>query len=110
MGLTWLVEKNPDNPSRPGRAVPVRSEIPSIDPAAKPSPLVIRAGDRVVVEEHSAAVEGRLEAVALSSAAVGSFLDVRLKIGSEVVRAVALAAGRAAIVSPGEGRPGEGRP
>lgn len=58
---------------------------------------VIRAGDRLIVEEHTAVADAVLEAQALGPAALGSTLDVRLTIGGRVVRAVALASGRAVL-------------
>jgi flagella basal body P-ring formation protein FlgA len=58
---------------------------------------VIRAGDRLIVEENTAVVEARLEAVALGAAAPGSTFNVRLRIGGRVLRAVALGPGRAAL-------------
>jgi flagella basal body P-ring formation protein FlgA len=63
---------------------------------------VIRIGDRVVVEGVTARVEERLEAVALGNAKVGSPLQVRLKIGGQVMRAILLAPGRARIISQAE--------
>jgi predicted secreted protein len=60
---------------------------------------VIHTGDLLVVEENTAVVEARLEAVALGPAWAGSSFDVRLKIGGKVVRAIALASGRA-VFSP----------
>jgi flagella basal body P-ring formation protein FlgA len=65
---------------------------------------VIRAGDRLVVEENTAVIEARLEAVALGPAALGSSFDVRLKLGGKVARAVALAPGRAAFQAHAEVR------
>jgi hypothetical protein len=70
-----------------------------------PAQPVIRAGDRLIVEENTAVVEARLEAVALNPAAIGSGLNVRLAIGGKVVRAVAVAPGRAAFVAESEARP-----
>jgi len=58
---------------------------------------VVRTGDRLIVEEHSAVVDARLEAVALGPAAAGASLNVRLEIGGKVLRAVALEPGRAAL-------------
>jgi flagella basal body P-ring formation protein FlgA len=66
---------------------------------------VIHPGDRVVVEEHTATVEARLEAIALEAAAIGSPVNARLKIGGKVVRAVAIAPGRAALAHAEEARP-----
>jgi hypothetical protein len=58
---------------------------------------VIRAGDRLIVEEHTALVDAVLEARALTPAAPGSAFDARLTVGGRVVRAVALGPGRAAL-------------
>jgi hypothetical protein len=67
--------------------------------------VVIHAGDRLVVEEHTAVAQGYLDAVALNAAEVGGTLDIRLKIGSKVRRAVAIAPGRAALAQLREARP-----
>jgi hypothetical protein len=66
---------------------------------------VIRVGDRLIVEEHTAVVDAVLEARALNPAAVGAPLDVRLTIGGNVVRVVALGSGRAALVAEAGMRP-----
>jgi hypothetical protein len=103
-GDCWLLERNPAAPGGPGRLVRIAAGEPMPRQAAKAgrqkekaSPPAIRAGDRVVVEEHTAAMDAELEGVALNGARSGSMLRVRLKIGGRVVNAVALAAGRAAI-------------
>jgi hypothetical protein len=54
-------------------------------------------GESVVVEEHTTAAEVSVEAVAMEPAASGSLLHVRLKIGGKVLRAVALAPGKAEL-------------
>ena len=64
---------------------------------------MIHAGDALVVEEHTAVVDARLEAVALAPAAVGAEFSARLKVGGKVVRAGALAAGRAVLAPESEG-------
>jgi len=56
---------------------------------------VIRAGDRLTVEQSNEKVELRLEGVALSPAAAGEPLSVRLAINGKVVRAVAVSRDRA---------------
>lgn len=66
---------------------------------------VIHAGDEVIVEEHTAVVDARLEARALASAPIGAEFTARLKIGGLVVRVVALAAGRARRASETEVQP-----
>ena len=64
---------------------------------------VIHAGDVLIVEEHTAVVEARLEAVALGPAAAGAIFRARLKIGGKVVRAVAVSAGPRGLCSGGGG-------
>lgn len=99
-GLHWTLEKNQANPGGPGRM-----RLAAKDGRMESKSIVIRTGDRIVVEEHTAAVEGSLEATALGSAAAGSRFNTRLKIGNKVVRAVALAPGKAALVRSPEVRP-----
>jgi predicted secreted protein len=66
---------------------------------------VIHTGDALILEENTALVEARLEAVALGPAVSGLAFNVRLKIGGNVVRAVALGPGRAAFAPESEARP-----
>jgi hypothetical protein len=56
---------------------------------------MIRGGDPVWVEDHSAVVDANFETTAMSSAAAGSPLLLRLRNGSRVIRALALAPHRA---------------
>jgi hypothetical protein len=106
-GGRWLLMRDPVHPAGPGRLVlagGMRIAVPQPGaPAVEPPRPVIHAGDRLIVEENTAVVEARLEAVALGPAGIGSPLDVRLKIGGKVVRAVALGPGRAAFLA--EARP-----
>jgi hypothetical protein len=69
------------------------------------SVAIIRPGDKLVVEEHSAITDAYLEGVALGPAGPGSALNVRLSIGGRVVRATAVAPGRAAVQAAREVRP-----
>lgn len=108
-GDRWLLVRDAVNPGGPGRMVRIGMGKPDLadglegDPARKGSqapaatPLrpVIHAGDAVIVEEHTSVVDARLEAVALTPAAVGTEFKARLKIGGKVVRVVAKAAGKA---------------
>jgi hypothetical protein len=101
-GDRWLLEPNLTHPEGPGRLV--RTERGARGGAGAASAgngagpvAVIRAGDRLIVEENTAVVEARLEAVALGAAAPGFSLNVRLRIGGRVLRAVALGPGRAAL-------------
>jgi hypothetical protein len=110
-GNHWLLMSDPGHPGGPGRMVLAaglgREPAGVIAPArnrSQPRP-VIRAGDRLIVEENTAVAEARLEAVALGSAGSGSPLPVRLKVGGKVVRAVALTPGRAALAPEIGARP-----
>jgi len=57
--------------------------------------FVIHAGDALIVEDHTATVDARLEAVALGPASQGAVFRARLRIGGKVVRAIAISARRA---------------
>jgi hypothetical protein len=98
--LRWLLVKDEQHPSGPGRLVPMQGSSQGSAAAASeaagsqrmgfaPVRLLIREGDRVVVEEHARAFDARLEAVALESAFAGSRVKVRLKLGGKTVDAVA---------------------
>jgi len=110
-GMRWLLERDAGNPAGPGRMVLLNSQDGARFESAiakTGAPMmsrevqhpVIRSGDRLVVEESSAVVEARLEAVALGPAAEGAEFKVRLAIGGKVVQAVALGPGRAAFAAP----------
>ena len=118
-GNHWLLIDDPNSPGGPGRMI-LSSTVPA--DAVKPGPdgattaghplairtqpmPVIHSGDRVVVEENTARVEVRLEAVALGPAVSGSSLNVRLTIGGSVVRTVALGPGRVAFAAETAARP-----
>ncbi len=98
-GARWLVVRNTEDPAGPGRLI--LADIPGRQrdglPHGKPSASSVRPGDSVAVEEHTAAVDISLEAIAIDRAAIGSLFRARLKIGGKVVRAVAIAPGRAAL-------------
>jgi hypothetical protein len=105
-GTRWLLVRDKTNPGGPGRLEPAtaRRDPDTVErqvqgpSAARTRPVsIIRAGDKLVVEEHSATSDGYLEGVALQPAGSGSVLTVRLSIGGRVVRAVGLAPGRAAL-------------
>jgi hypothetical protein len=117
-GFRWLLLRDSIRPGGPGCLVPVadpegdvpvpiesQSRTSSARIVHPPAPPVIRGGDRLIVEENTGVVEARLEAVALSPAAVGFSLQARLKIGGKLVRVVALAPGRAALAPQIEVRP-----
>lgn len=106
-GVRWLLVEDPAHPGGPGRLIATSSALPPLvaadreEKAAAPQP-VIRAGDQIQVEEHSNVVEATLEAVALSSAALGARLRVRLRVGGRVIVARALSPGHAALVPAGD--------
>ncbi len=118
-GARWLLVRDGNNPAGPGRLLLVVEPRNAAGQGSSDGAMaarttmaklallipVIRAGDRLVVEEDTPRVEARLEAVALGPAAAGSGLEVRLRIGGRVVRAVALAPGRAAFAPETEVRP-----
>jgi hypothetical protein len=108
LGMRWTLIRNTEHPEGPARLVPA-----AFDPAerveGRPVPAaagsraapVIHAGDHLVLEEHTAVAESRLEAVALDSAQPGALVRVRLSIGGQVVRAVAVGSGLAMIRAEG---------
>jgi hypothetical protein len=110
-GDRWLLIENESHPGGPGRLVLAdarggpgdaseANETRATKQATREAdtlPPVIRAGERVVVEEHTAMVEAHLEAVAMAPAWVGSAFNVRLSIGGRIVRVVAEGPGRAIL-------------
>ncbi len=116
-GGRWLLVRDATHPGGPGRMVltgpqpaagqgPAKQSGVSIQPAPimpgsgsilAPLPLVVHGGDALAVEERTAVVYVRLEAVAMEPAAEGSSLWARLKVGGKVVQVIALGAGRARL-------------
>ena len=106
-GDRWLLVRNDLVPGGPGRLVlvtahrnPSGGAILRAAGSARDAQLlfVIRAGDRLIVEEHTARVDAVLEARALTPAAPGDALNARLTIGGNRVRAIAMGPGRAALL------------
>jgi len=113
-GDRWLLRRNDQVPGGPGRLVLVAAHQSATGGAIPRAaglnrdvqiPPVIRAGDRLILEEHTAHVDAVLEARAMNPAAPGASLDVRLTIGGNVVRAIALGPGRAALQTETGARP-----
>jgi hypothetical protein len=112
-GDRWLLVRDSIRPGAPGRMVLIAAGTSPLRRAAQVgtapvAPLlairaqavpVIHAGDRLIVEENTRRVEVRLEAVALGQAVSGAPLNVRLAIGGNVVRTVALGPGRATFAA-----------
>lgn len=94
LGTRWLLVKDAAHPGGPGRLVLVPRGAAETVEAATP---IIHAGDRVLVEEHTAVVDSVLEAVALGPARAGGQFPARLKVGGRVLRVAAVAPGRAVI-------------
>jgi hypothetical protein len=115
-GDRWLLVRNADQPAGPGRLVfggqrrVTRGKV-SVDggfPAHSRSivePPLIRAGDTLIIDEHSAVVDARLEAVALNPAMPGTCFKARLKVGGKVVRVIAVSSGHAAFAPEKDTRP-----
>ena len=120
-GACWLLVRDGAHPGGPGRLV-LAEKHPVVDPrnqeAENQPPSrqaagfshttrvpVIHTGERVILEEHTPVVDGRLEAVALGPAVIGGEFNVRLKMGGKVLRAVALGPGRAEVKGEREARP-----
>jgi hypothetical protein len=113
----WLLERDRNRPAGPGRMVLLglaaatgeeQEQILGSQPVsaiATPPVPVIRAGDRLVIEEDTPVVEARLAAIALGPAAAGSVLNVRLEIGGKVVRALAVGPGQAVFADQIGGQP-----
>jgi hypothetical protein len=115
-GDRWMLMRGSSRPGGPGRLVLIEkgeremhAQRAGHDTAGSPERVeslpVIHSGDRLVVEESTPVVEARLEAVALGPAMPGSTFNARLTIGGKVVRAVALAPGRAAFAPENAVRP-----
>jgi hypothetical protein len=112
----WLLLRDPRFPGGPGRLVQASElQIDSSDDVSRKAgqqrPVravirwVIRAGDRLVVEQDTPRIQAWLEGVALGPAAIGSSLNVRLAIDGKVLCTVALAAGRVALKPEMEVKP-----
>ena len=108
-GARWVLVKDSEHPGGPGRMVLVQAKglagFALNVPEPKVAAPVIRAGDRIVVEEHTDVADAVLEAVALASAVELGPFRAHLRIGGRVVRVIAIAPGRARLPAAGEARP-----
>ena len=96
----WLLVRDDSHPGGPGLLLlvsVVQDKTRQAAPAPAAPPPIIRAGDRVIVEENTAVAEARLEAVALNPAWPGSLFSVRLTMGGGVLRVLAAGPGRAVL-------------
>jgi hypothetical protein len=98
-GDRWFLVRNHAFPGGPGRLLLVAAARNAAGQIVRQTAVlpVIRLGDRVTVEEHTAVVDAVLEARALRPAVLGAVFEARLAIGGRVVRVVALGPGRAAL-------------
>ena len=99
-GDRWLLVRDSSHPGGPGLlllASAAKITSGQAGPELAAQPPIIRAGDRVIVEENTAVAEARLEAVALSPAWPGSLFSVRLAMGGRVLRVLAARPGRAVL-------------
>jgi hypothetical protein len=105
-GARWFLFRDQDHPGAPGRLVREGSPTDQTVAPANPEPaatarqVVVRAGDRLDVEEHTARFNAWFEASALGSASAGSTLNVRLKLSGKIVRALVTAPGSATMLAP----------
>jgi hypothetical protein len=112
-GDLWLLVRDPSRPAGPGRFLLARQRMNTqrtisggpAQPLSRGERPVIHTGDALMVEEHTAVVDARLEAVALEPAVKGAHFKARLKIGGKVVRVVAVSPGRADFAAESEVEP-----
>jgi hypothetical protein len=112
-GDLWLLLRDSSRPAGPARLVLARQGTNTqrailggpAQSLSAPERPVIHAGDALMVEEHTAVADVRLEAVALEPAMKSAQFKARLKIGGQVVRVVAVSPGRADFAPESEVAP-----
>jgi hypothetical protein len=109
----WILLQNLNRPAAPalllqgaqglpcGRFRIEKSGSRSKSDARSFQPPVIRAGDYLIVSEHSSELDADLEATALKSAVIGNSLTVRLKAGGRTLSVIATGPGRATFLQKG---------
>lgn len=107
----WLLERNVSRPAFPARLIPVSGELScarfgfeesghrSTSNPKRPLLPVIRAGDSLILVEHTRVSDARFEGIALSTGAAGEAIQVRLKIGGRTLIAIPTAPGRAMLLT-----------
>jgi hypothetical protein len=101
-GRRWVLASDPKHPGGPGKLVPQPAGAAAKSEEAQKALPVIRASDRVLVEENTRVARGLFEGVALSTATKGASFRVRLRVGGRVVWAVATGPGRAVLAGADE--------
>lgn len=108
--LRWQLFRDANRPAGPGLLLlglsessesprqPARTNLCATIFSAAIAPPIIHAGDRMVVSETTKVSDAQLEATALSAAAIGESITVRLKIGGRILHAIATGPGHASVV------------
>lgn len=98
--LVWIANSNHACEAEPpeyGQRAKEQSRMRS-------SQFVIHSGDLLLLEQHTAVLDAKLEATALEPAILGEVLKVRLKVTGKVVLAVATGTGRANLAPADEAK------
>jgi hypothetical protein len=112
-GNIWQLVRDQNRPAGPGRLVLARQGTQThreisrgpVQPLPNGERPIIHTGDALILEEHTAVIDARLEAVALQPAVRGALFRARLKISGKVTRVVAISPGRASFAEENEARP-----
>lgn len=104
-GVHWLLVVDDRHPGGPARLVPSTELDAQTLAAAHLLKPVIHGGDRLVIEEHTALVDARLQAKALGPALAGAMFMARLEATGAVLRVRAVSPGLATLESTKEARP-----
>lgn len=116
-GDRWLLKRNAQDSAGPGRMVLLARKntlpAPAVNSAgsarggveAGDSLALFRAGDHLIVEQHTRLIDAVLDAIALSPAREGESFRARLSIGGRVVKAIAVAPGHAILLPDSGARP-----
>jgi hypothetical protein len=117
-GLRWTLLRDESHPGGPGRLVLNASRDSAKATQGRGSALnresqqvidtsrrvVIRTGDRLIVQEQTSRADLELEGTALTPAAAGEVLNVRLRFCGWTVRAIAVKSGQATLAPQAEVR------
>ena len=118
-GARWFLVPDAAHPGGPGKLILRRTvlrstkvrepkdlsgalpaDVPS-GPIVPPPTVIIRGGDRLIIEQNTAVLEARFSAVALEPAVRGQLLRARLNVDGKAVWVQALSPGHAALAPVG---------